>query len=111
MKNQKPLLLELFKGTGSVGKVFKRRGWDVVSLDIDAEFRPTIVCDIMKWDYKRFKRRPDFIWASPPCQAHTSLNSIGGLAVALIVLRAYSMGGGTYTGIEAVTVSGTAILT
>ncbi|MCX5795617.1 MAG: APC family permease [Elusimicrobia bacterium] len=33
---------------------------------------------------------------------HSSVSSIGGLAVGLIVLRAYSMGGGTYTGIEAV---------
>ncbi len=33
---------------------------------------------------------------------HASISSIGGLAVGLIVLRAYSMGGGTYTGIEAV---------
>ena len=33
---------------------------------------------------------------------HSSVHSIGGLAVGLILLRAYSMGGGTYTGIEAV---------
>ena len=33
---------------------------------------------------------------------HASVHSIGGLAVGLILLRAYSMGGGTYTGIEAV---------
>ncbi|MCX5795618.1 MAG: APC family permease [Elusimicrobia bacterium] len=33
---------------------------------------------------------------------HTSVRSIGPLAVGLILLRAYSMGGGTYTGIEAV---------
>ncbi len=33
---------------------------------------------------------------------HASLHSIGPLAVGLILLRAYSMGGGTYTGIEAV---------
>jgi hypothetical protein len=33
---------------------------------------------------------------------HASVRSIGPLAVGLILLRAYSMGGGTYTGIEAV---------
>ena len=33
---------------------------------------------------------------------HASIRSIGPLAVGLILLRAYSMGGGTYTGIEAV---------
>ena len=33
---------------------------------------------------------------------HASVSSLGPLAVGLILLRAYSMGGGTYTGIEAV---------
>src|SRR5258707_4250646 len=33
---------------------------------------------------------------------HQSVKSLGGMAVALILLRAYSMGAGTYTGIEAV---------
>ncbi len=35
-------------------------------------------------------------------QAHDDIHAIGGLAVAFIFLRAYSLGGGTYTGIEAV---------
>jgi amino acid transporter len=35
-------------------------------------------------------------------QAHADMRDIGGLAVAFIFLRAYSLGGGTYTGIEAV---------
>ncbi|HRY28709.1 MAG TPA: APC family permease [Elusimicrobiota bacterium] len=40
---------------------------------------------------------------------HSSVSSMGFLPVALILLRAYSMGGGTYTGIEAVS-NGVAIL-
>ena len=40
---------------------------------------------------------------------HTSIRSSGGLAVTLLLLRAYSLGGGTYTGIEAVS-NGVAIL-
>ena len=41
-------LLELFSGTGSVGKVFKQHGYEVISLDIDN--RATINTDILNWD-------------------------------------------------------------
>ena len=58
-------VLELFSGTGSVGKVCKQLGWDVISLDIDN--RANIVCDILDWDYKIYpKDYFGMIWASPP---------------------------------------------
>ena len=47
-----PRILELFSGTGSIGKVFRARGWEVVSVDCDAKMRPTIVADIGTFDYK-----------------------------------------------------------
>ena len=47
-------LLELFSGTGSVGKVAKELGYDVVSLDLkDAN----INTDILNWNYKVFKQK------------------------------------------------------
>lgn len=59
-------VLELFSGTGSVGKVCKEMGWEVVSLDIDAKNKPDICVNIMDW-----KPSPneffDVVWASPPC--------------------------------------------
>lgn len=61
-----PKLLELFKGTGSVGVTAKKMGWKVLSLDNDPTFSPDIVEDVLKWDYKSIPT-PDFIWASPPC--------------------------------------------
>jgi adenine-specific DNA methylase len=46
-------LLELFSGTGSVGKVAKELGFDVVSSGLkDAN----INTDILRWNYKVFKQ-------------------------------------------------------
>ena len=46
-------ILKLFAGTGSVGNVFKDKGWEVVSLDrdMDADIRT----DIMDWDYRTYE--------------------------------------------------------
>ena len=65
-------LLELFSGTGSVGKVFREQGWEVVSLDCDPKFSANIVEDIRQWDYKSYP--PDYfscIWASPMCTQYS----------------------------------------
>lgn len=73
----KPKLLELFKGSGSVGKVAKKVGYDVVSVDLDPIYTPVIETDILEWDYKKFSRDhkyiPDYIWASPPCNTYSPL--------------------------------------
>lgn len=70
-------LLELFKGTGSVGKVAQKLGFDIVSLDLEPYYTPDIETDILEWDYKRFfkesKYVPDMIWASPPCNTFSPL--------------------------------------
>ena len=68
-------LLELFSGTGSVGKVAKELGYDVVSLDLkDAN----INTDILNWNYKVFKQNEfNIIWASPPCVEYSIAKTTG----------------------------------
>lgn len=64
-------LLELFSGTGSVGKVAKDKGWEVVSLDLKGA---DINTDILKWDYTEYEVGYfDVIWASPPCDTFSRL--------------------------------------
>ena len=46
MEKMPKRLLELFAGTGSVGKVFEAAQWEVVSLDAVPAFQPTICADI-----------------------------------------------------------------
>jgi len=68
-------LLELFCGTKSVSKAVGNRFTEVVSLDIVPTFNPTIVADILTWDYTVYP--PGYfhtVWASPPCQDFSCLN-------------------------------------
>ena len=70
-----PRLLELFSGTGSIGKIFGSRGWEVVSIDIDPRMQPTIIADIGTFDYRMLGGRFDAIWCSPPCQMYSIARS------------------------------------
>ena len=62
-----PHLLELFSGTGSIGRVFRDAGWTVTSVDISPHFRPDICCDVLDLTPEMVGAEPDVIWASPPC--------------------------------------------
>ncbi len=65
-------VLELFSGTGSVGKCCENIGFSYYSVDLvfDADFKG----DIMDFDYKQFPRDWfEVVWASPPCTNYSKL--------------------------------------
>jgi hypothetical protein len=64
-------VLELFSGTGSVGKICKEKGWEVISLDLK---KADINTNILDWDYTIYPEGHfDIIWASPPCNTFSRL--------------------------------------
>ena len=68
--------LELFSGTGSVGRVLRAHGHETVSLDIDPRFGPDLCMSILDFDETAYA--PDhfaFIWASCPCEAYSIARS------------------------------------
>jgi len=69
-------VLELFKGTGSVGKVCEAVGYNVVSVDIVERYKPTHLCNIMDFDYKQYpKDYFQIVWGSPPCTNYSKLKT------------------------------------
>ena len=71
---RRPRMLDLFCGTNSVGDVFRKRGYDVESVDLLPQYSPTICCDILDWDYETDYHPGHFevIAASPPCTEYSS---------------------------------------
>ena len=74
-------ILDLFSGTGSITKTMRDifGNCEVVSVDIDPKFEPTIVCDILKLDYKSLwkPRHFDIVWLSPPCTMYSRARTHG----------------------------------
>ncbi len=42
--------MDIILGMASLSRVIEYEGLEVVSLDIDPKFNPTIVADVLEWD-------------------------------------------------------------
>lgn len=70
-------VLELFCGGKSITNYYKDRDdVEVISLDFNPKYEPTICCDIMEFDYKQYPvNHFDIIWASPECVIFSTLQN------------------------------------
>ena len=64
-----PKLLDLFSGGKSVTRVAESLGYTVTTLDINKNYEPDIIANVLDFDYKSHFKPGDFdvVWASPPC--------------------------------------------
>lgn len=74
MSSRKPVILDLFCGSGGASAGYYAAGFDVVGIDINPqpdypfEF---IQADVMEWLQGNVQYEFDLIHASPPCQGYT----------------------------------------
>ena len=73
-----PKLLELYCGTKSVGKVFENAGWEVVSVDLEPRFKPTLCMSVLDIELDRWEPGTfAMIWSSPPCTLYSKARTTG----------------------------------
>ena len=53
-------MLDLFCGTGSVGRVYRDMGFEVVSVDSDPKWGADYSVDVLHWDYKKILKPGQF---------------------------------------------------
>lgn len=73
---RKPVLVEMFSGSGHVSKAARRRGFDPLTIDIETTFNPDICIDILNLRRSMLPKKVDVVWASIPCTVYSVL-SIG----------------------------------
>jgi len=69
-------VLDLWSGTGSATKPFEDDGYEVISVEIDPKFKPTICKDIMDVTVAELEKHGPFVfgWGSPECTVYSVAN-------------------------------------
>ena len=71
------LVVDIFSGTGAATQAFVDRGHKVIRIDNNPKLKPDIVADVR---HLPLRCKPDFVWASPPCQLFSLARKGGGRA-------------------------------
>ena len=67
--------LEWFCGTKSFSRECERAGWEVTTVDNREKFSPTILADVLTWDYTTHPP-VDVFWAGIPCTKYSIASHI-----------------------------------
>jgi site-specific DNA-cytosine methylase len=71
-------LLELFCGTKSISRTIGNKFTEVINLDFNPKYSPTICCNILTWDYTIYPPGHfDVIWSSPDCTQYSKAKTRG----------------------------------
>ena len=65
-------MLDLFSGTGSIGRVFADRGYTLTRVHWDQTFDPDIVVDLRKWDYWHYPPLLSSSGSVTPCTEYST---------------------------------------
>ena len=67
-------LLDLFSGGKSVTRVAESLGYTVTTLDINKNYEPDIIANVLDFNYREAFKPGDFdvVWASPPCDTFSA---------------------------------------
>ena len=67
-------LLDLFSGGKSVARVAESLGYTVTTFDINKNYQPDIIANVLDFDYKSVWMPGDFdvVWASIPCETFSA---------------------------------------
>ena len=70
-----PKMLDLFCGTKSMAKAFKRAGWETYTVDWDESLEPDLCCDVNTLTVEKIINLcdgiPDFVHMSPDCTSYS----------------------------------------
>jgi len=75
---ERPIIVDFFSGLGGFSSGFHGPGdngveWEVVTVELEERFEPTVCIDIMALLPDQLPFRPELLVASPPCQAFSHL--------------------------------------